>query len=134
MEKYLGRFSPEIYALLRIVAGFCFAMHGTQKLFGWPGDKDTAELASMMGFAGIVELVGGILIMIGMVAGYAAFISSGQMAVAYFMVHIPQDWNPLVNGGELALIYCFLFLFIASRGAGIWSVDASRSARTPVGT
>lgn len=126
MEKYLGKFSPEIYALLRIVAGFCFAMHGSQKLFGWPGGKDPVELASMMGFAGIVELVGGILIMIGLVAGYAAFISSGQMAVAFFMVHIPQDWNPLVNGGELALVYCFLFLFIASRGAGIWSVDAER--------
>ncbi len=131
MEKYLGKFSPQIYALLRIVAGFCFAMHGSQKLFGWPGDKEAVDIGSMMGVAGIVELVGGILIMIGLVASIAAFISSGQMAVAFFMVHVPQDWNPLLNGGELALIYCFLFLYIASRGAGIWSVDASRKHTEP---
>ena len=131
MEKYLGKFSPQIYALLRIIAGFCFAMHGSQKLLGWPGEKDPVDIGSLMGVAGIVELVGGILIMIGLVASIAAFISSGQMAVAFFMVHVPQDWNPLVNGGELALIYCFLFLDIASRGAGIWSVDASRHQPSP---
>ncbi len=116
--------SPYLYALLRIVAGLMFAMHGSQKLFGTPGDKDPVELASLMGVAGIVELVGGIMIAIGLFASVAAFIASGQMAAAFFMAHVPQGWNPLLNGGELALLYCFLFLYIASVGAGIWSVDA----------
>jgi len=126
MEKYLGNYAPQFYAILRIVAGFMFMMHGTQKLFGWPGDGSTVEIASMMGIAGIIELVGGIMIMIGLFGSIAAFICSGQMAVAFFMMHAPQHWNPLVNEGEKAVLYCFLFLYIAARGSGIWSVDASR--------
>lgn len=126
MEKYLGKFTSQIYALLRIVAGFMFLMHGTQKLFGWPGQGDTVELVSLMGLAGIVEFVGGLLIMIGLFASIAAFIASGQMAVAFFMAHAPQHWNPLINEGEVAVLYCFLFLYVAARGAGIWSVDAGR--------
>jgi putative oxidoreductase len=133
MEKYLGNFAPQIYAILRIVSGFMFAMHGTQKLFGWPGDRDPAELASLMGVAGIIELVGGIMIMIGLFGSIAAFICSGQMAVAYFMMHAPKDWNPLVNDGEKAVLYCFLFLYIAARGSGIWSVDATRKKNTHPG-
>lgn len=127
MEKYLGNYAPQFYAILRIVAGFMFMMHGTQKLFGWPGDGSTVEIASMMGVAGIIELVGGIMIMIGLFGSIAAFICSGQMAVAFFMMHAPQHWNPLMNEGEKAVLYCFLFLYIAARGSGIWSVDASRS-------
>jgi len=126
MEKYLGNYAPQFYAILRIVAGFMFMMHGTQKLFGWPGDGSTVEIASLMGIAGIIELVGGIMIMIGLFGSIAAFICSGQMAVAFFMMHVPKDWNPLVNEGEKAVLYCFLFLYIAARGSGIWSVDASR--------
>ena len=126
MEKYLGNYAPQFYAILRIVAGFMFMMHGTQKLFGWPGDGSTVEIASLMGVAGIIELVGGIMIMIGLFGSIAAFICSGQMAVAFFMMHVPKDWNPLVNEGEKAVLYCFLFLYIAARGSGIWSVDASR--------
>jgi len=133
MEKYLGRFAPQFYAVLRIVSGFMFALHGTQKLFGWPGDRDPAELASLMGVAGIIELVGGIMIMIGLFGSIAAFICSGQMAVAYFMMHAPKDWNPLVNDGEKAVLYCFLFLYIAARGSGIWSVDANRKPATHPG-
>ncbi len=125
MEKYLGSVSPYVYALLRIVAGIMFAMHGSQKLLGYPGDGNTVELVSLMGVAGIIELVGGILIAIGFLTSWAAFISSGQMAVAFFMAHVPQGWNPLENGGELSVLYCFLFLYIASRGAGIWSIDAA---------
>ena len=123
----LTRFSPFTYAVLRIVAGIMFAMHGSQKLLGIPGDKDPVEIASMMGFAGIVELVGGLLIALGLFTTIAAFIASGQMAIAYFMAHIPQHPLPLLNGGELAVLYCFVFLYIATRGAGIWSVDAARS-------
>ncbi len=129
MDKYLGKYSSEIYAVLRIVAGFMFLMHGTQKLFGWPGDGDIVDLMSLRGMAGIIEFVGGFLIMIGLFASIAAFISSGQMAVAFFMVHIPQHWNPLLNGGELAVLYCFLFLFIAAYGSGIWSVNGARKNR-----
>lgn len=131
MERFLGNYSPHFYAILRIVAGVMFAMHGSQKLFGWPGDGNTVELASMMGVAGIIELVGGILIAIGFLTSWAAFIASGEMAVAFFMTHFPQDWNPLVNQGETAVLYCFLFLYMAARGSGIWSVDAAmnRGAR-----
>jgi putative oxidoreductase len=125
MDRFLGKYSPYFYALLRIVAGLMFAMHGTQKLFGWPGDGNTVELASMMGLAGIIEFVGGLMIAFGFLASWAAFIASGQMAVAYFMAHAPESWNPLLNQGEVALLYCFLFLYIASRGSGIWSVDAA---------
>lgn len=127
MEKYLGKFAPQLYAILRIVAGFSFAMHGSQKLIGWPGGEEPKELLSMMGVAGIVELVGGILIMIGLIGSIAAFISSGQMAVAFFMVHAPQGWNPLLNGGEKALLFCFIFLYIAAKGSGIWSVDGEKN-------
>jgi putative oxidoreductase len=126
MERVLGRYAPAFYALLRIVSGLMFAMHGSQKLFGWPGDKDPAELASLVGVAGIIELVAGILIAIGLFTSWAAFIASGTMAVAYFMAHAAQGWSPVVNQGEPAVLYCFLFLYIAAQGSGIWSVDNSR--------
>lgn len=125
MEGILGRYSPYFYAILRIVAGLLFAMHGSQKLLGWPGGGDTVPLASMMGVAGIIELVGGILIALGFLASWAAFIASGEMAVAFFRAHFPEHWNPLVNQGELAVLYCFLFLYMAAHGSGIWSVDAA---------
>lgn len=129
MERFLGNYSPHFYAILRIVAGIMFAMHGSQKLLGWPGDGETVPLASMMGVAGIVELVGGILIAIGFLTSWAAFIASGEMAVAFFMAHFPQGWNPLENQGETAVLYCFLFLYMAARGSGIWSVDSGRNRR-----
>lgn len=125
MERFLGPYSPHLYALLRIVSGLLFAMHGTQKLFGWPGDGNTVEIASMIGFAGIVELVTGLMIAFGFMTGGAAIIASGQMAVAFFYAHVPDGWNPLLNNGEKAVLYCFLFLYMAARGAGIWSIDAA---------
>ena len=128
MERYLGKFAPYLFALLRIVSGLMFAMHGTQKLFGFPGEKDPVQLLSLMGLAGLIEFGGGLLIAVGFFAGYAAFIASGQMAVAYFMAHASKGWSPVVNGGETAVLYCFLFLYIAARGAGIWSIDASRKS------
>jgi putative oxidoreductase len=126
MERVLGKYSPQLYALLRIVAGLLFAMHGSQKLFGFPGDKPPVELASLMGFAGIVEFVGGLLIVLGLFASIAAFIASGQMAAAYFMAHAPKGSLPILNQGELAMLFCFLFLYIAARGSGIWSIDEMR--------
>ena len=130
MERILGNYSPQLYAVLRIVAGLLFAMHGTQKLFGWPGGGDTVEIASLMGLAGSIELVGGLLIAFGLFTSWAAFIASGEMAVAYFMAHAPQDVWPILNKGELAMLYCFLFLYMAARGSGIWSVDATRHRGT----
>ncbi len=128
MKSILAKYSNETYALVRIVSGFLFAFHGAQKvlgLFGGVGGESgaAAPLISLMGLAGIVELVGGLLIAAGLLTSWAAFISSGQMAVAYFMAHQPHGIWPIQNKGELAAIYAFLFLFIAAKGAGIWSLD-----------
>ena len=132
MQRILGNYAPHLFALLRIVAGLLFAMHGSQKLFGFPGDGNPMPLASMMGVAGIIELVGGILIAIGLFTGIAAFLASGQMAVAYFMAHAPKGSLPILNQGELAMLYCFLFLYIAAHGAGIWSIDAMTRKKSTI--
>jgi putative oxidoreductase len=132
MERFLGTYAPYLYAVLRIVAGLLFALHGSQKLFGFPGGKDPVQLFSLMGFAGVVELVGGLMIALGLFASLAAFIASGQMAVAYFMAHVPQGPFPVLNGGEGALLFCFIFLYIAARGSGVWSLDALRHRHRPV--
>jgi putative oxidoreductase len=126
MERILGKYSAALYAILRIVAGLLFAMHGSQKLFGFPGENPPVELASLMGVAGIVELVGGLMIAIGLFTSIAALIASGQMAVAYFMAHAPKGTFPIENQGELAMLFCFLFLYFAAQGSGIWSVDGAR--------
>jgi putative oxidoreductase len=124
MERFLGKYSPYLYALLRIMSGLMFAMHGTQKLFGIPGNKPPMPRASLFGVAGIIELVAGLMIALGLVAGYAAFIASGEMAVAFFKQHFQaQAILPILNGGELAVLYCFIFLYIASQGSGTWSLD-----------
>jgi len=122
MERVLGRFSPQLYALMRIVVGLLFACHGAQKLFGLFGGHQM-PLASQMGLAGIIEFAGGLLIAIGFLTGTVAFIASGEMAAAFFKMHFPQGPVPIRNGGELAVLYCFVFLYIASRGAGTWAVD-----------
>lgn len=115
MQRALGRFSPYIYGLLRIVAGLLFAAHGAQKLFGMFGGQQV-PLMTMFGLAGAIEVVCGLLIAVGVATSIAAFIASGEMAAAYFMAHAPRGLVPLQNGGELAALYCFLFLYIASRG------------------
>jgi putative oxidoreductase len=124
MERFIGKAEPYLYAVLRIIVGLMFSAHGCQKLFGLFGDKPPVPLGSLMGVGGIIELAGGLLIAIGLLAGFAAFLASGMMAVAYFMAHFPHGFLPIANGGELAVAYCFLFLYIAARGAGTWSVDA----------
>lgn len=118
----LARFANYTYPLFRIVCGGLFAFHGAQKLFGAFGGN-AVPVASMFGVAGIIELVGGLLVMIGLLTGLAAFIASGEMAAAYFMAHAPKGLWPIQNQGELAVLYCFAFLYIASRGAGRWGVD-----------
>jgi putative oxidoreductase len=129
MKKVLAPYSEWAYAALRIIAGILFMMHGTQKLLGWPKAEFRPALASLPGIAGLIELVCGALIAIGLLTGIAAFIASGEMAAAYFIAHAPQGWIPLLNKGELAVLYCFLFLYIAMRGAGILSVDNAARGR-----
>ena len=128
MERMLGRFTPQFYALMRIVVGFLFACHGAQKLFGALGGQQQ-PLMSMMGLAGVIEFFGGIMIAIGFQTGTAAFIASGMMAAAYFMAHAPNAPLPIQNQGELAAVYAFVFLYIAARGSGIWAVDRTRGPR-----
>jgi putative oxidoreductase len=127
MDRILGRYSEPIYAILRIVVGLFFACHGAQKVFGafgGPGGNGQAlPLTSFFGVGGLIELITGLLILVGLFASWAAFIASGEMAVAYFMAHFPQGFWPIVNKGELAAVYAFLFLYIAARGSGIWSLD-----------
>ncbi|HXA84577.1 MAG TPA: DoxX family protein [Candidatus Dormibacteraeota bacterium] len=117
----LKKFEPTAYASLRIVFGFLFACRGATKVFAVLGGHKPHGVLGWTG-AGI-ELVGGVLILIGLLTHLAAFLASGEMAVAYFMVHHPQGALPIKNGGELAVIYCFVALFIACRGAGKWAVD-----------
>lgn len=119
------RYAPHLYALFRIVFGFLFLFHGLQKLFGLFGGQ-VMPMGSMAWFAGIIETFGGLLLMLGLATRLVAFLASGEMAVAYFMVHQPRGAWPIQNGGELAALYCFAFLYIAARGAGICSVDAVR--------
>lgn len=125
MERFLGRFEPYFYAFLRIVSGLLFMMHGSMKLLGIPGNKPTVPVASFpAGISGLLELVLGLMIMVGLLAGWAAFIASGEMAVAYFMAHFPTHPLPLLNQGEPAVLFCFIFLYIASRGSGPLSLDS----------
>jgi putative oxidoreductase len=122
--RFLARYTDVIYALLRVVAGLMFALHGAGKILGLGGQK--VPLATLFGASGMIELVGGLLVAIGLFTSVAAFICSGEMAVAYFMVHAPQGLHPVANKGELAALYCFVFLYIAARGAGRYSIDATR--------
>lgn len=135
MDKYLGKFSGLLYAVMRIVVGLMFAQHGAQKLFGWLGgmgeDGGSAAFLSLMFFAGFIEFFGGLMVAVGLLASWAAFIASGQMAVAYFMAHAPQGFFPILNRGELAVVYCFVFLYIAAHGAGTLSVDSMMGSRKP---
>lgn len=125
MPAFLNRHADVAYALLRFVAGAMFACHGAQKLMGAFGGQKV-PLQSMMGLAGAVELIGGLLVALGLFAGWAAFFCSGQMAVAYFMAHARQGLWPIENKGELAVLYCFVFLYIACRGSGRFGLDAAR--------
>lgn len=128
MAPFMRPFESQAYALFRIITGLLFLWHGTQKLFGFPEAMPPGVPPHITYVAGPIELIGGVLVMIGWFTGWAAFLCSGLMAAAYWMAHGLQALFPSVNGGELAILYCFAFLFISARGAGIWSVDGSRSS------
>lgn len=127
MKHFMSNFNSQCYALMRIVVGFLFLWHGTQKLFGLPSTMPAGVPAFITYIAGPIELIGGILIMIGLFTNWAAFLASGLMAFAYWIGHGTKALLPIQNNGELAVIYCFVFLFIASQGGGIWSFDAALS-------
>jgi len=123
--RFMERYTDVTYALFRLIAGLMFATHGAQKTFGLFGGQKMTE--PLMVVAGWIELIGGLLIAFGLFTGIAAFICSGLMAAAYFMAHAPGGFWPVMNKGETAVLYCFAFLYMASRGGGRWSIDGMRS-------
>jgi putative oxidoreductase len=130
---FLAAWAPRAQALLRIVTAYLFLSHGTSKLLGVPhiAAFDKLQVFSLIGMAGVIELVGGVLLLLGLFTRPVAFILCGEMAFAYFMGHAPRGnfLVPMLNQGELAVQWCFVFLFFAFAGAGAWSVDALRSRR-----
>lgn len=126
MANFMRPYEPQTYALLHIVTGFLFLWHGMQKLFGFPEPMPPGVPAFIIWVAGPIELFGGVLVMIGLFTRWAAFLASGLMAFAYWMGHGTHALLPVVNKGELAVLYCFVFLYIAARGPGIWSIDETR--------
>lgn len=124
----LDAFRPIALTALRVMSGLLFMEHGTSKLLGFPHDPrfDQLQLASLMGVAGVLEIVGGALIVIGLFTRVTAFVLSGMMAVAYFMAHASRGFFPVLNGGDAAILFCFVFLYFVTTGAGPYSVDASR--------
>jgi putative oxidoreductase len=126
--SFLSKWSQEILGALRIVAAFMFMQHGLVKLFGFPiaFSGGEVQLFSLIGLAGVLEVFGGLLLLIGLFTRPVAFVLSGQMAVGYFMAHASQGFWTVANGGDAAVLYCFAFLYIAAAGGGKWSVDGLR--------
>ena len=125
---FMERFGDQTYAVMRIMAGLLFFFHGTQKLFEFPAKAGMDIPVFITYSAGPIELVGGALIALGLFTRWAAFLCSGLMAAAYWMAHGTQGFWPILNQGELAILFCFAFLMISSKGAGIWSVDDARAS------
>jgi len=123
IQEITVRHAPHMLSILRIVAGLLFLEHGTSRLFGWPSPLPSPAVFSMYWFAGAIELVGGALLVLGLFTRPAAFIMSGEMAFAYFISHAPSGFFPILNRGDAAILYCFIFLYIAFAGPGAWSLD-----------
>ena len=132
MDTLVVEWSPRVLSILRIVTAFLFIQHGSIKLLGFPPSEAFAglKLFSLIGFAGTLELCGGLLVLLGFFTRPVAFILSGEMAFAYFMAHAPHGFFPILNRGELAVLYCFVFLYLAIAGGGAWSVDQLGQRRT----
>ena len=124
----LTAYAPQALAVLRIVTALLFIEHGTQKLFGLPETEMSPAFLSLPWLAGAIEIVGGVLVLLGLFTRPAAFIMSGQMAVAYWMAHAPQSFFPVENGGDAAILFCFVFLYIFIAGPGAWSLDGRPAA------
>jgi putative oxidoreductase len=125
--QQLAKFAPQMLSILRIVTGLIFMEHGLQKHVGfppYPPGGSAPSILTMSGFGGVLELVGGILLTLGLFTRPVAFILSGEMAVAYWWVHFPRTFYPVLNGGDAAILYCFVFLYMFFAGGGPWSVDA----------
>jgi len=125
-----ANWSGSLLSILRIITGLLFLAHGTAKILVWPQVemfKEGVPLGTLLGVGGLLEIVGGVLIVLGLFTRITAFVLSGMMAVAYFMFHAPAAFFPIINGGELAIIYSFVFLYFAAAGAGPWSLDARRA-------
>ncbi len=120
----LTAWQPRILSILRMVAGLIFFLHGTQKLFGFPATERVVEAFTLLWFAGVIEVVCGLAILVGLLTRPAAFLASGQMAVAYWMAHAPRDLFPTNNGGDAAILFCFVFFYLVFAGPGPWSFDA----------
>jgi putative oxidoreductase len=123
---FAARWAPRQLSVLRIVAALTFITHGTQKLFGFPAGPEPrppVELLSQMGLAGVLETFGGTLLLLGLFTRPVAFVLAGEMAVAYFMAHLPRGVWPLLNGGEPAVLFCFIYLYLAAAGGGEWALD-----------
>jgi putative oxidoreductase len=130
MNTILSRWTPQLLSVLRIIAGFLFVEHGTQKWLSFPvASAKPAELLTLSGAAGVLELFGGFLLLVGLFTRPVAFMLSGLMAFAYFLAHAPQGFWPLLNRGELAALYSFVFLYLSAAGGGPWSLDEWRAGR-----
>ena len=127
MNETLAAWTPRALSVLRIIMGLMIIQHGMAKILGFPAVASFANLSpvSLIGAAGLIELIGGALLIVGLLTRPVAFIISGEMAFAYFMAHAPKDFYPLINGGTLAIMFCFTCLFLSTAGAGPWSVDAA---------
>jgi len=129
---WLSRWQPQLLAVLRIITALLFLEHGMMKLFHFPAPQIPGPLPPLLVAAAVIELVAGVLIAIGLFTRLAAFIASGEMAVAYFIGHFPKSFWPGVSGGDAAILFCFIFLYIAAAGAGAWSVDNLRVRNRPI--
>ena len=129
---WLSRWQPQLLAVLRIVTALLFLEHGTMKLFHFPAPQMPGPLPTLILVAAIIELVAGVLIALGLFTRIAAFIASGEMAVAYFMGHFPKSPWPGINMGDAAILFCFVFLYLAAAGAGAWSIDNARTRSAPI--
>jgi putative oxidoreductase len=125
---------PRVLSILRIMAGLLFMEHGMAKLFGFPSAAMHPPFLTLLWFAGILECFGGALVALGLFTRVVAFLLSGEMAIGYFMFHLPKSFFPLMNGGDAAVLYCFVFLFLCFAGGGEWSLDRLRGATGTTGT
>jgi putative oxidoreductase len=129
-ESFRAMWSPRLLSVLRIVVALLFLEHGLSKYFGFPAPSPASfQVMGLLGLAGAIEVIASIFVLIGLFTRAAALIASGEMAFAYFMAHFPKSFFPMINGGDAAVLFCFIFLFIALEGPGPWSIDAMRSRK-----